>query len=98
MTTQQIEQLEELLMKYALAIEGSMGEPEFNKIQNFITTLLEKQREEYVEMIEKTKLPQNSSSNGMTTLMYIPNEPFNIEVNKRIDWIIDKIKSHDKTS
>lgn len=45
------------------------------------------QREEIVEMIEKTKLPVNK--NG--TLMYIENEAFNQAVNERLDWVINHI-------
>jgi hypothetical protein len=52
-------------------------------IINFITTLLEKQREEYVEMIRGYKF---SSWNGEE------------EVEKGIEEIISLIKSHDKTS
>lgn len=54
------------------------------KIENFITTLLEKQREEYVEMIEN--IDGEGESNFYNGEEYMK------------DRIINLIKSHDKTS
>ncbi len=50
--------------------------------------------EEMVELLNNCKLPQNSTTNGMTTCMYIPNETINIEVNNRIEWIKKQIIKH----
>ncbi len=49
----------------------------------------EDERARVVEILENSKLPQNSTRNGITTLSYIENESENIKVNNRIDWIID---------
>ena len=50
--------------------------------------------DEVEQLLNKTKLPQNSLKNGMTTLLYIPNEHENIELNNRIDWVIKLIKDN----
>lgn len=55
-----------------------------NDIINFIATLLEKQREEYVEMIKKYKLEQIDKFDGEYSLY--------------LDDIINLIKPHDKTT
>ena len=61
---------------------------DIDKIINFITTLLEKQREEdnkiYIKMIEKLYVKVNYEKDKAH--------------NKAIDEVINLIKSHDKTS
>lgn len=65
-------------------------------IQSEIDLALAKQREEIVGLLQRSRLPQNARSNGMSTLMYIPDEGTNIEINKRIDFIISTITKDTK--
>jgi hypothetical protein len=61
----------------------------------FISKLLKEQRERIIEEVEillnKTKLPTNGEGD-IQTFLYIPDEPFNRFINKRIDWVINKLK------
>ncbi len=70
-----------------------VGETPKDLLLDFITTLLEKQREEYVEMIEKLKhLERVTISCGPIVLEKA------VAYNQAIDDIINLLKSHDKTS
>jgi len=62
------------------------------RIKKFIKSERELWEKELVELLEKAKLPQNTYKNGMSTLMYIPDEHINMQVNNRIEWIINLIQ------
>ncbi len=63
------------------------------KLREQTPTITKSIIEEVVKVFETSKLPTNGGEDGTgcVTLMYIENEGINIEVNKRINWIIKSL-------
>ncbi len=60
-------------------------------IEQEVAAAVAQERKSIIELLESCKLPQNGVHDGTTTLMYIPNESNNIEINNRLNWIIASI-------
>lgn len=85
MTPQQIEEFREYFDRCLKPKKPTMKNLDREICINFITTLLEKQREEYVEMIE-SKMDNMGEAGGYNQYL------------AGLQTAINIIKSHDKTS
>ena len=89
MTPQQIEEFNQKFPHKIAEVIDDFDSPVKSNLQDFITSLLEKQREEYVEMIEKLKLKEDAWKHTFP-------QQYSEGYRMAIDDIINLIKSHDK--
>ena len=61
-----------------------------SNVKSFLTQCRIEQLEKDIEQLKIMLLPTNHQNGNMTTLMYIENEGFNIEFNKRINWLLEQ--------